>query len=137
MGQAPLYSLKLKGLMMHKSTLICVTLTSLIVCVCSSAEAEIRIVDRPSTTTGNDHYVGNRTPLLPSPFMKLPVGAIEPQGWVRKQLELQADGFHGHLTEISRFLVKEGNASNSIRIFVEWLKLAEDTVVGQAPTHED
>jgi len=35
---------------------------------------------------------------------------LKPQGWVRRQLELQADGFHGHLTEISRFLVKEGNA---------------------------
>jgi len=58
----------------------------------------------------NDFYIGNRPPLLPSPLIKLPIGAIEPQGWVRRQLELQADGFHGNLTEISRFLKKEGNA---------------------------
>ncbi len=70
----------------------------------------IAIVERPSTAAGNDFYVGNRPPLTPSPFIKLPIGAIEPEGWVRRQLELQADGFHGHLTEISSFLKKQGNA---------------------------
>ena len=74
------------------------------------ASSNVRVVDRPITAEGNDFYVGNREPLTPSPFIKLPVGAIEPQGWVRKQLELQADGFHGHLTEISLFLAKERNA---------------------------
>jgi len=74
------------------------------------ANANVRVVDRPSTEAKNDFYIGNRPPLLPSPLIKLPIGAIEPQGWVRRQLELQADGFHGHLTEISRFLKKEGNA---------------------------
>jgi len=75
-----------------------------------AGDTNIRVVDRPNTELVNNYYVGNRPPLIPSPFMKLPVGAIEPDGWVRRQLELQADGFHGHLTEISRFLKKEGNA---------------------------
>jgi DUF1680 family protein len=74
------------------------------------ARGRIEAVEKPNTELKNDFYVGNRPPLLPSPFIKLPIGAIEPHGWVRKQLELQADGFHGHLTEISRFLKKEGNA---------------------------
>ena len=52
------------------------------------------VVDKPDTDAKNDFYAGNREPLLPSPFIKLPVGAIEPQGWVRKQLELEADGFN-------------------------------------------
>jgi len=64
----------------------------------------------PDASQGNAHYYGNRAPLLPSPLVKLPVGAIEPRGWIRTQLELQAEGFHGHLTEISRFLRKENNA---------------------------
>ena len=64
----------------------------------------------PDAGRGNDFYVQNREPLLPCPLIKLPVGAIEPHGWVRTQLELQAAGFHGRLTEISGFLVKEGNA---------------------------
>jgi len=76
----------------------------------AGAKSTIAIVKTPGAAAGNDFYVGNRAPLVPSAFMKLPVGAIEPQGWVRKQLELQANGFHGHLTEISRFLKKEGNA---------------------------
>ncbi len=75
-----------------------------------SGNASIRVVNKPGTKAGNDFYVGNRAPLMPSPLIKLPVGAIEPAGWVHRQLELQADGFHGHLTEISRFLIKEGNA---------------------------
>jgi Beta-L-arabinofuranosidase, GH127 catalytic domain/Beta-L-arabinofuranosidase, GH127 middle domain len=48
--------------------------------------------------------------LAPTPLVDLPVGAVTPGGWVRKQLELQAAGFHGHLGEISPYLKKQGNA---------------------------
>lgn len=58
----------------------------------------------------NQHYVSNRAPLLPSALIKLHIGSITPRGWLGKQLRLQADGFHGHLTEISQFLKKEDNA---------------------------
>ncbi len=75
-----------------------------------ASDTKIRVVDKPNTKAKNDFYTGNRSPLIPSPFIKLPVGTIEPQGWIRRQLELQADGFHGHLTEISSYLEKEGNA---------------------------
>jgi DUF1680 family protein len=52
----------------------------------------------------NSHYIGaNRAPLQPSPFIKLPIGSIRPEGWLRKQLELEADGFVGHLEEISKW----------------------------------
>ena len=78
--------------------------------VADTHAADIRIVNRPDTHANNDFYVGNRPPLLPSPFMKLPIGAVAPEGWVRRQLELEAEGFTGHLLEISRFLKKEDNA---------------------------
>ncbi|MBN1816104.1 MAG: glycoside hydrolase family 127 protein [Sedimentisphaerales bacterium] len=68
------------------------------------------VVERPQDSGGNDHYIGNREPLLPSPLILLPPGAVKPDGWLEKQLQLQADGFHGHLTEISRFLDKKDNA---------------------------
>jgi hypothetical protein len=71
---------------------------------------EVTVVARPDTAQKNDHYVGNRQPLASSPFIKLKIGAIEPRGWLRKQLELEADGFSGRLTEISRFLDKKENA---------------------------
>jgi hypothetical protein len=75
-----------------------------------SFSAEISVVDRPDPSGHIDHYIGNRQPLEPSPAVKLPVGAVRPTGWLRKQLQLQADGFHGHLTEISDYLKKENNA---------------------------
>ena len=74
------------------------------------AFGSITVVDKPDTKTKNDFYVGNREPLEPSPFMKLPIGAIKPQGWLLKQLQLEADGFPGHLDELSGFLKKDGNA---------------------------
>jgi hypothetical protein len=76
----------------------------------SSLFSAVTVVDRPDVSTPNQFYFGNRPLLAPSPFIKLPIRAIRPRGWVRKQLELQAAGFHGRLGEISRFLKKDGNA---------------------------
>jgi len=74
----------------------------------ATAEA-VDTVTRPDTGRKNSFYLGNREPLLNSPLIKLPIGSIEPKGWLRKQLELEAGGFFGHLTELSRFLVKDNN----------------------------
>ena len=68
------------------------------------------IVSSLVTVPANAHYVGNRPPLQPNPLLRLPVGAVRPEGWLQRVLRLQADGFHGHLTEISEFLKKENNA---------------------------
>jgi len=77
----------------------------------AGASETISVVDTPDTSAPrNAHYPGNREPLLPSPLIKLPSGSIEPQGWLRKQLQLQADGFLGHLPEISPFARRENNA---------------------------
>ena len=76
----------------------------------SGSASDSFTISAPDTTKANDFYVGNRPPLLPSPLVKLPVASIEPRGWIRTQLELQANGFHGHLTELSRFLEKQDNA---------------------------
>ena len=90
-----------------------VSIWCMTICILSTsglATAEtIDTLARPDTGRKNDFYVGNREPLLQSPLLKLPIGSIEPQGWLRAQLELEADGFFGHLTELSRFLVKEDN----------------------------
>jgi len=58
----------------------------------------------------NNLQVGNRSPLAPSAFEKLPIGSIRPEGWVRRQLELETEGFTGRLTEISPWLNKKNNA---------------------------
>lgn len=37
--------------------------------------------------------------LLPYKFTPLPLGQIMPQGWLKTQLQLQANGLAGHLSE--------------------------------------
>ena len=56
------------------------------------------------------HYLGNRAPLKPSPLLKLPVGAVQPRGWLYRYMELQRDGLTGHLNDISVWLIKDDNA---------------------------
>lgn len=70
----------------------------------------MQVLRVPPTQGGNLFYVGNRPPLLPSPLIKLPVGAVRPSGWLKHQLKLMADGFTGHLTEISPWCRFEGSA---------------------------
>jgi DUF1680 family protein len=72
--------------------------------------ADITHLTEPPTHATNSHYVSNRAPLEPSRLVELPLTAIKPEGWLARQLRFQADGFHGHLREISPYLKAEGNA---------------------------
>jgi hypothetical protein len=58
----------------------------------------------PPSAVPNLHYPSNRPPLAVSPLVKLPIGAVEPRGWLMAQLQLMRDGFTGRLAEISPFL---------------------------------
>lgn len=81
------------------------------VCLLASgaAFAQLRTVDTPPTRGENRFYPGNRTPLAPNPLIKLPLGSVRPEGWLRHQLELEAKGFSGRLEEISQFCKYDGN----------------------------
>ena len=83
---------------------------SLSICVSCADVVQVSSVDRPDTQAKNVNYVGNREPLQPAAFIKLPMGAIKPQGWIREMLERQGDGLAGNLGEISAWLDKRDNA---------------------------
>lgn len=71
---------------------------------------KITIEERPNYMEKNFNYIDNRQPLKPMSFLKLPIGSIQPEGWLKKYLELQRDGLTGHLNEISAWLAKDNNA---------------------------
>ncbi|MBR4750619.1 MAG: glycoside hydrolase family 127 protein [Thermoguttaceae bacterium] len=77
---------------------------------CSAADVTATCVDRPNENATNAHYLANRAPLTPSPFLKLPLGAVEANGWLGRYLELQRDGLSGKLGELSKWLEKKDNA---------------------------
>src|SRR6266568_5293251 len=78
----------------------------------TAAEREAAGGARPPTVESNagPFYVANRAPLVPSAFIKLPIGSITPKGWLRGQLELEANGMTGHLEEISKWCKFENSA---------------------------
>jgi hypothetical protein len=73
----------------------------------SEVGAEVAVVRLPPTGGVNASYISNRAPLAPSPLIKLPIGAIEPKGWLLSQLQLMRSGFTGRLQELSKFLKED------------------------------
>jgi hypothetical protein len=83
-------------------------------CTLSAARADdaVRAEDVAvvPATESTPLYPTNRAPLLTSPMVKLPIGAIQPKGWLHHQLELEAAGMTGHLPEVSPWCKFDGNA---------------------------
>lgn len=114
----------------------------------SSVDGGVTVVSKPPTDGTNSFYVGNRAPLEPSPLIKLPIGAIEPKGWLREQLVLMRDGMTGHMAELSHWvkpegsawLSKDGKGENGWEELPYWLKgygdlgymLKDETTIAQA-----
>ncbi|MFA6126829.1 MAG: beta-L-arabinofuranosidase domain-containing protein [Bacteroidales bacterium] len=73
-----------------------------------TANAQVTIKD--DLKSGNSFYAGNLKPLEPGKYIKLPVGSIEPGGWLKVYLERQREGLAGQLGNISAWLQKTDNA---------------------------
>lgn len=94
------------------------------------AADQIIVLDSPPVSGTNSFYVSNRTPLAPSPFVKLSIGSVTPKGWLRHQLELECEGMIGRLKEISPWLdfqksawsSKEGKGERGWEEMPYWLK---------------
>jgi hypothetical protein len=70
----------------------------------------VSLLATPPVASANPFYVSNKQPLATSPLVKLPIGNIVPHGWLRHQLQLEADGMTGHLEEISKWCKFEDSA---------------------------
>ena len=100
--------------MIKKTNLVAVVfLLSLFSCSEKQNNSEVLVVETlevPPTNSKNVNYIGNKAPLVQSALIKLPLGSIKPDNWLKESLQRQADGLMGNLGEISAWLQKEDNA---------------------------
>ena len=89
---------------------------SLLTASAASAQNSVTVTDKPAVGT-NINDPGFKAPLQSAPLIKLPVGKVQPKGWLRKYLELQKDGLNGKLGTVSAWLDKNNN---------QWLSDAGD-----------
>jgi hypothetical protein len=108
----------------------------IVLCFCSTrlvadeGAPQVHRVKSPSAGRSNAYYISNREPLAVSPLVKLPIGSIEPRGWLRHMLELEAAGMTGRLAELSPWLnfeksawaSKEGKGESGWEEMPYWLK---------------
>ena len=69
----------------------------------ATAQTEVKVMERPALTEGY------RAPLHGGYLKKLPVGQVQPQGWLREMLNRQRTGLNGQLGEVSAWLEKTNN----------------------------
>jgi len=71
----------------------------LIATLLSGTSEPVSVVSAQPPPTIPSSAVKNREPLRPNAFYPLPLTSIRPAGWLRRQLQIQAEGLTGHLDE--------------------------------------
>ncbi len=70
----------------------------------AQSSGAVSAVETVRANTAGGFYAPDRAPLRPTAFQKLPPGAVQPEGWLKIQLESEATGLTGRMTETSHFL---------------------------------
>lgn len=84
------------------------SLLLLVVLLSSCVQATTTVVDRPPMAD-LANYPTYRAPLHGGRLLKLPVGQVQPRGWLRELLIRQRDGLNGQLGTVSAWLDKNHN----------------------------
>ena len=82
-----------------KPTYLLIAVATLLVTTVSAAKKE----EKPQV-------VFNRAPLVEVPYAQLPIGEIQPEGWLQAQMQTLLDGMTGNLDKIYEFVVGDNNA---------------------------
>ena len=88
--------------------LLTMTVALTAVSINTGAQDAATIVDRP-TIGQQANYTSFRAPLHGGRLLKLPVGSVQPRGWLREYLVRQSKGLCGQLGTVSAWLDKQGN----------------------------
>src|SRR5260370_12649404 len=68
-------------------------------CRPGSDRAALANLTTAGTKDPSPNVVKNKAPLAQKAFYMLPLGAVRPSGWLKKQMQIQANGLSGHLDE--------------------------------------
>lgn len=64
---------------------------------------------RASLNASSINYTGNRLPLRQNPYLELPLGAIQPEGWLKEMLVRQRNGATGKLDQLYPLVMGKRN----------------------------
>jgi hypothetical protein len=80
--------------------------------MCLTAIVAIGLVSSMSATgamaQSSPKPVFHKAPLLPGEFAMLSLGSVKPGGWLKRELQIQADGITGHMDEFYHLLTTNG-----------------------------
>ncbi|MDL5512285.1 glycoside hydrolase family 127 protein [Arenibacter sp. M-2] len=68
------------------------------------------VSDINAQKTRNSNYITNQEPLLPQPYVPLPLGDIKAKGWLLNMLQTQRDGLTGRLDQMYELVLGSNNA---------------------------